>query len=319
MGSSHPRGHGRGKAPTRCAPAEEGRMGPRIREDTGGGRRPQGAPLRKKAGWVPASARTREGEGAHKVRPCGRRPDGSPHPRGHGRGKAPTRCAPAEEGRMGPRIREDTGGGRRPQGTPLRKKAGWVLASARTRDGEGAHKVRPCGRRPDGSPHPRGHGRGKAPTRCALAEQGRMAFPHPRGHGRGKAPTRCAPAEEGRMGPRIREDTGGGRRPQGAPLRKKAGWVPASARTREGEGAHKVRPCGRRPDGSPHPRGHGRGKAPTRCAPAEEGRMGPRIREDTGGGRGSCMREDNGWGMGARRATTRVAPTGDGRGGMGMG
>ena len=103
--------------------------------------------------------------------------DGSPHSRGHGRGRrwVPAFARTREGEKMGPRIREDTGRGE------------------------------------DGSPPARTHG-----------------SPHPRGHGKG------------RMGPRIRED-GKGRRWVPA-------WVPASARTREGE------------------------------------KMGPRIREDTGRG-----------------------------------
>ena len=113
------------------------------------------------------SARTREGEGTHKVRPCGRRPDGSPHPRGHGRGEAPTRCAPAEEGRMGPRIREDTGGGRprqRDSSAPLHcaRNEMWSESARCGQWGEGTGGSRTAptagGEPGDGFPHPRGRG-----------------------------------------------------------------------------------------------------------------------------------------------------------------
>ena len=95
-GSPHPRGHGsgsdgRGWVPASARTREGEKMGPRIREDTGRGRR-----------WVPAFARTREGEkmGPRIREDTGRGEDGSPHSRGHGRGRR------------------------------------WVPASARTREGE---------------------------------------------------------------------------------------------------------------------------------------------------------------------------------------
>ena len=64
--------------------------------------------------------------------------DGSPHPRGHGKGRrwVPASARTREGEKMGPRIREDTGRGE------------------------------------DGSPHPRGHGRERVILRFALTRLG---------------------------------------------------------------------------------------------------------------------------------------------------
>ena len=79
-------------------------------------------------GWVPAYARTTEGDGGGRPRGTPLREvgegDGSPHTRGQRRGTGEG----AHEGRpygrwgkgMGPRIREDNGGGRAVREPPLR-------------------------------------------------------------------------------------------------------------------------------------------------------------------------------------------------------
>ena len=285
-GSPHPRGHGWGGT----GDGQGRRFGVRER------------------GWVPAFARTRTVGGratAGDVASGYGRGDGSPHPRGHGWGdgrRLGTALRGTGEG-MGPRIREDTGGGGR--GTARDVASGY---------GRG-----------DGSPHPRGHGWGGRATAGDVASgYGRGdGSPHPRGHGwgdGGRPGTALRGTVEG-MGPRIREDTdGGGRetardvasgygRGDGSPHPRgygwggtgdgqgrrfgvrERGWVPASARTRTVGGwatAGDVASGYGRGDGSPHPRGHGWGdgrRPGTSLRGTGEG-MGPRIREDTGGGTG---------------------------------
>ena len=94
----------------------------------------------------------------------------------------------------------------------------------------------------DGSPHPRGHGKGRSARTREGEKMGPRIAPQTR-EGEKMGP---------RMGPRIREDTGRGE------------------------------------DGSPHPRGHGKGRrwVPASARTREGEKMGPRIREDTGRGEG---------------------------------
>ena len=111
------------------------------------GERPRGTPLRGKGlrGWVPASARTTEGDGRFANRPYG----------GWGWGKlwgeegGRPRGTPLRGKGMGPRILEDNGGGRAVREPPLRGM------------GEG-----------DGSPHPRGQRRGTGGSRTARTGDG---------------------------------------------------------------------------------------------------------------------------------------------------
>ena len=302
-------------------------MGPRIREETdwGAGQREGGTPIpsfpheggRKgigegREGWVPACARTRIGERREQ------REGGAGTAGGWGvfMGEMVARGV---EG-MGPRIREETGGGRggfhggdgsrgggfwamgcwqwgegaglkpaptttdwgkggrgtgahegRPYGGREESGGGWVPAFARTRRGR------------DGSPHSRGHGLG------SVGNNGRGA----RGGGRG---FRVRAGREGRgMGPRIREETGGGRG-NGGGLGVMGGMV-----TRGGMGC-RVR-AGREETGGGRGNGGGlgvegvfmggmvtRGGMGFRVRAGREGRgMGFRVREETGGG------EEGGW------------------------
>ena len=127
-----------------------GGMGPRMREDNGGGGEGPGE------GWVPACARTTEGDGMGHVPVF----TGAGSPREQREG-------------MGPRIREDNGGdggfANRAYGLlTTRASATWGQSIFIAITGEGAHEGRPYGgwgaweergRRRDGSPHARGqHG-----------------------------------------------------------------------------------------------------------------------------------------------------------------
>ena len=159
---------------------------------------------------------------------------------------------------MGPRIREDNGWG-------------WIPASVVT----GVGSPRGDG---DGSPHTRGQrvgvdsrfrrhgdrlpagGRGWVPASARTTGGGGFPLPSSRGQ---------APCGGTGMGPRIREDNGWG-------------WIPASVVT----GAGFLRGDG---DGSPHPRGQRVGmdsRFRLHWGQALRGGtgIGPRIREDNGGG-----------------------------------
>ena len=181
-GSPHPRGHGRGMGsrPRLHGGQALGRDG----NNGGGGIR----------GWVPASARTREGEWVPALVFTG--------------GRLSVGTTEAGAG-MGPRIREDTGGG-----FPVF--TGGRLWREQRRRGLG-----------DGSPHPRGHGRGGVPHVSGVGSPWEQrsrghgdGSPHPRGHGRGDGFPPSSSRGVGSsweqrrrggmgMGPRIREDTGG--------------------------------------------------------------------------------------------------------------
>ena len=313
-------------------------MGPRIREDTGGGigdgwGRRFGV---RKRGWVPASARTRTVGGRATARDVASGyggGDGSPHPRGHGRWRDGRRLGTALRGTgegMGPRIREDTGGDGRRLGTSLRGTGEGM--GPRIREDKGGGDGRRLGTSLRGTGEGMGpriredtEGEGRATAGDVASGYGRGdGSPHPRGHGwRGgrRRGTVLRGTEEG-MGPRIREDTGGGTgdgwgRRFGV---RERGWVPASARTRTVGGRATARDVASgygRGDGSPHPRGHGWGdgrRLGTSLRGTGEG-VGPRIREDTdGGGMG------DGWGrrFGVRErgwvpASARKPTVGDGR------
>ena len=268
------------------------RMGPRIREDTGGwvpvpvfgGRLCAG-------GWVPASARTRGGR-LH------------PHP-----SLPPSRGKEKERGWVPASARTRVGMGSRPclHGVRLSPALtrGWVPASARTRVGMGSrpclHGGRLCAgidegmgpriredtggkglpipslppsggrkKRGDGSPHPRGHGGDGFPSLSSRGQALRRhsrgdGSPHPRGHEGDGFPSLSSrgagssPADEG-MGPRIRE-TFPSLSPRGISYQR--GWDPSSVGqwTRGGGRLHphpSLPPSGgrkKRGDGSPHPEG----------------------------------------------------------------
>ena len=116
-------------------------------------------------------------------------------------------------------------------------------AGATNRKGRGDEEEGAGGReRRDGSPHPRGHGRGWVPA-CAGVTKGR-------GQGGGR----------GGMGPRIREDT-------------ERGWVPAFAgvtkRRGRGEGRGEMGPVPAAPRRGPLPsQGRRRGGKGSRFLPA---------------------------------------------------
>ena len=172
------------------------------------------------------------------------------------------------------------------------EEVGWAPASARTTGGAGrAVREQPLpdgcqtGRR-DGSPHPReqrgGSGTGGSRT----------------------SPYQMVVRRVGGMGPRIREDNGGsgtGCSPK-APTRWLSdgweGWVPASARTTGGaDGLFAKSPTRWLSDGweervpaSARTTGERDGlfaKSPYQMVVRRVAGMGPRIREDNGGGSGN--------------------------------